>query len=424
MTNDPWENEDAWDTPPVLPTVPTRPMPPQTAVAAPPAPSVPDARPLTQESERRSTPRPAVQGKAKRGRRDEDVEDYDDFPAPPRRFRGFLVFLVIVASLAGGALYGVNWVKKQIDPPGPRGTALTVTIPLNTPQNKVNELLHSKGIIGSPLVFRLYLQWEGKGGFLAGQYRLYENDDFDSVIATLQKGPSVPNLQKVTFPENFRLTQFAERVGARLPGKTAERFMQVANNGSIRSSVLPKESENLEGFLFPDTYSFSLDETENQIVSRLVDSFDVVAGQVGLSDSKNKVGLSPYQTLIVASLVEKEAKLDVDRGKIARVIYNRLKNDTALQIDASLIYGMGEKVNRVLFEDLKKDGPYNTYTRKGLPPTPISSVSRKSLEAALDPTPGDWLYYVVIDSAGTSAFAKTFKEHKANIKLAEKNGAR
>jgi UPF0755 protein len=126
----------------------------------------------------------------------------------------------------------------------------------------------------------------------------------------------------------------------------------------------------------------------------------------------------------VASLIEEEAKLDSDRAKISRVIYNRLKTDLALQIDATIIYGMGGGITRVLNEDLKKDGPFNSYTRKGLPPTPITNPGKASLEAALNPEPGNWLYYVVTTPEGAHSFATTYKQHLANIKLAKANGVR
>ncbi len=427
MTNDPWENESAWDTPPLTsgggggtaaeqPQAQPQQPQPQGRPAADPMPA-PDA---VDDS------RGARRGRRRSDRDDEFDDRYDDedFPAPPRRGRGFLVFLFFCALLAGGVLFGVKWVKEQIDPSGQPGAEVSVTIPINTPVTKIGKLLHDNGVIGDARVFRYYVQWKGKGGFEAGQYTFRKKDSFSSVISTLTRGPKVADQQKVVFPEGFRLTQFAERVGARLPGRTTERFLQVVTNGRIRSSLLPAESENLEGFVFPSTYQFSLTDNEEEIVSKLVDAFDIAAEAEGLADSQAKVGRTPYEALIVASLIEREAKIDEDRGKVAQVIYNRLKAGQPLQIDATLIYGMGGNVDRVLFEDLKKDGPFNTYTRKGLPPTPIASPGRESIRAALNPTAGDWLYYVVIDSAGHHAFAKTFKEHKQNIKIAEANGVR
>jgi UPF0755 protein len=410
MTDDPWENESEWDSGPVLPASRPTPVPTPTGSVVDPAPVAPATEPRGRRARRRAEA--------------EIDDDIEDFPAPPRRGRGLLVFLAFSAIVAGGALFGLRWVQRQIDPPGTPGAPVQITIPQNTSAARVGKLLHASGIIGDPRVFRYYVQWKGRGGFEAGRYQFRKNESFDSVIDALVRGPSIPDQTKVTFPEGFRLAQFADRVGAKLDGRTAARLMQVATNGRVRSALLPTESENLEGFLFPSTYQFSLDDDEETIVSRLVEAFDVAAEAEGLSNAKAKVGRTPYEVLIVASLIEREAKTDEDRGKVARVIYNRLEKDTALQIDATLIYGMGGNVDRVLFEDLQKDGPYNTYTRKGLPPTPIASPGRESIRAALNPTPGDWLYYVVVTKDGQHAFATTFKEHKKNIKLADQNGVR
>ena len=349
-------------------------------------------------------------------------DDIEDFP-PPKRGRAFLGFLLVLVVLAGGVLAGLRWYQHQIDPPGPPGAAVEVVIPNNTPTARIGGILHAKGIIGNATLFRYYAQYKGRGGFEAGRYKFRLRQSFDSVLTALAKGPSVPDQAKVTFPEGFRITQIAARVGAQLPGRTTDAFLGVTTSGKVRSAYEPTGSTNLEGFLFPETYTFTLDDDETAIASRMVETFDQVADQVGLNDSVAKVGISPYQALIVASLVEREAKHDEDRAKIARVIYNRLKKGMPLQIDATIVYALGG-VTRVLDEDLKLDSPFNSYTNKGLPPTPIASPGRASLEAALAPEAGDWLYYVVTTPDGHHSFATTFKQHQANIKLAQERGVR
>ena len=349
-------------------------------------------------------------------------DDIEDFP-PPKRGRAFLGFLLVLVVLAGGVLAGLRWYQHQIDPPGPPGAAVEVVIPNNTPTARIGGILHAKGIIGNATLFRYYAQYKGRGGFEAGRYKFRLRQSFDSVLTVLAKGPSVPDQAKVTFPEGFRITQIAARVGAQLPGRTTDAFLGVTTSGKVRSAYEPTGSTNLEGFLFPETYTFTLDDDETAIASRMVETFDQVADQVGLNDSVAKVGISPYQALIVASLVEREAKHDEDRAKIARVIYNRLKKGMPLQIDATIVYALGG-VTRVLDEDLKLDSPFNSYTNKGLPPTPIASPGRASLEAALAPEAGDWLYYVVTTPDGHHSFATTFKQHQANIKLAQERGLR
>ena len=349
-------------------------------------------------------------------------EEEEDFP-PRKRGRAFLGFLLVLVVIAGAVLTGVRWYQHQIDPPGPPGAALQVVIPNNTPTARIGGILHEKGVIGNATLFRYYAQYKGRGGFEAGRYTFRLRQSFDSVLATLAKGPSVPDEAKVTFPEGFRITQIAARVGAQLPGRTADAFLGVTTSGKVRSTYEPTSVNNLEGFLFPETYTFNLQDDETAIATRMVETFDQVADQVSLNDSVSKVGLTPYQTLIVASLIEREAKHDEDRGKISRVIYNRIKKGMPLQIDATIVYALGG-VTRILDEDLKLDSPYNSYTNIGLPPTPIASPGRASLEAALAPEAGDWLYYVVTTPDGHHSFATTFKQHQANIKLAKERGLR
>lgn len=384
----------------------------------------PEADDLADEA---SIASPATSQPARRrrsGDRATDVATFDeDFP-PPRRGRAFLGFLLTLALIAGGVLYGVRWYQRQVDPPGLPGPEVAIVIPSNTSTSGIATLLHSNKVIANAKVFRYWTQLQGKGGFEAGKYTFRQNSSFAATLGVLQNGPSVPEQQKVTFPEGFRIEQIAARIGEKLPGLSAERFLAAIGDSKIRSAYQPAEVTTLEGFLFPDTYVVGLEEDEALIATRMVENFDQVGDNLGLGSSQDKVGLTPYETLIVASLVEREAKLDSDRGKIAQVIYNRLKGNMYLQIDATIIYAMNNNTTRLLLEDLKLDTPFNTYTNKGLPPNPIANPGRASLEAALNPEPGDWLYYVVTSPEGAHSFATTFKEHRRNIKLAEERGVR
>ncbi|NDF40614.1 MAG: endolytic transglycosylase MltG, partial [Actinobacteria bacterium] len=204
---------------------------------------------------------------------------------------------------------------------------------------------------------------------------------------------------------------------------------------AIVANFRPDGVSSLEGLLFPDTYLVSGDETPTQVIQRMVTLMEDVAREEGLSDAQSKVGYSPYKVLIVASMIEREAKIDEDRAKIARVIYNRLEAGMPLQIDATLYYGAPEGAS---FADLKAvEGPYNTYLKKGLPPTPIASPGRASIRAALNPAnnpsssdplcaqtpkPCRYLYYVLADADGRHAFAATLAQHEANVEAARAAG--
>jgi UPF0755 protein len=364
------------------------------------------------------------QRERRRGGREIAVHDSDeDFP-PPRRGRAFLGFLLTLALIAGGVLYGLRWYQKQVDPPGLPGPEVELVIPNNTSTAGISNLLNNKKVIGNAKVFRYWAQLQGKGGFEAGKYTFRENSSFASTLDVLLSGPTVPQEQKVTIPEGFRIEQIAERIGTKVPGKTAANFLAAAKGNKIRSSYQPAEVTSLEGFLFPDTYVVSLEEDEAMIATRMVENFDSVADSLGLGSSTDKVKINPYEALIVASLVEREAKIDSDRAKIAQVIYNRLRADMYLQIDATLIYALNNNTTRLLLEDLKMKSPFNSYNNKGLPPAPIANPGRASLEAALNPEPGDWLYYVVTGADGSHSFATSFKGHKRNIALAKERGLR
>jgi UPF0755 protein len=251
---------------------------------------------------------------------------------------------------------------------------------------------------------------------------LQENMARADVIDVLGDGPELA-FDRVTVPEGFTLDQIIERVGA-VPRFSAEAFAAATASGEIRSVFQPPDVDLLEGLLFPDTYQVDETEDERDLLARMTAQLDQVATELGYEDASARVGLSPYQTIIVASLIEREARVPEDRTKISRVIHNRLAEGMRLQIDATVLYALGEHKDRVLFRDLEVDSPYNTYRVTGLPPTPIAVPGRAALEAAISPEVGPWLYYVVIEDSGAHAFAATAEEHQANIREAERRGVR
>jgi UPF0755 protein len=173
---------------------------------------------------------------------------------------------------------------------------------------------------------------------------------------------------------------------------------------------LPKGTKSLEGFLFPKKYEFEAGSTADAVIKRLLAQFKLEVRDLPWSAYK-QLGLKrPYDVVIVASMIEREARFPEDRPKIARVIYNRLSKGMPLQIDATVEYALGTYKSRLTLEDLKVESPYNTYLHRGLPPTPIANPGLASLEAALSPAKGKWLYYVVIDAQGHHAFTASYDE--------------
>jgi UPF0755 protein len=360
----------------------------------------------------------STQRSASRSREDEFT---DVLAAPMRRSRGCVTGLIVTAILGVAAFGGYRWLNQQIDPPGPPGLMVEVAVPSGTSGSELGELLETSKVIRNAKIWKGWTQLNSVGKFQAGKYQFPVNSSFDEVVAVLAVAPAVPQQQKLTIPPGFRLTQVAERVGS-LPEKSASRFLTVAQTGLVRSALMGPESvKSLEGFIAAETLNFDLADDEADILAKLVDEFDRQAREAGIMTAPEKVGYSPYEVLIIASLIEREVKFADERPKVARVVYNRLKQKRALQLDATTVYELGGGVATAA--DLKKDGPYNTYTNKGLPPTPIASPSLESIKAALAPAEGDWLFYVVTEKDGRSSFANTFSEHKKNIQLGKKNGA-
>ncbi len=330
------------------------------------------------------------------------------------------VFLIAVTAffVFTGAVF--VWYSRQVNPPGAPGEAISVTIPEGASSSRIAAILDARGVISSARVFKVYLKLHPASGLEAGKYSLKRSESFGGVIKLLKAGPE-KTFQRLTIPEGFTIKQIAERVG-KLPGRSAAKFMEAATSGRIRSEFQPAGLNSLEGLLFPDTYFFEAADTEESILKRMVDQFDTIAVEEGLGDGA--AGYSPYETLVVASLVESEGKVAADRPKIAQVIYNRLKINMRLQIDATVIYARGGRRpgGRVLFSDLKIQSPYNTYVVTGLPPTPISAVGRAALRATLKPTTGPWLFYVKFEKDGTHKFTETLAQHNAAIADAKRRG--
>ncbi|HTN78354.1 MAG TPA: endolytic transglycosylase MltG [Acidimicrobiales bacterium] len=337
-------------------------------------------------------------------------------------FFGILFGLLLAGLLVAGGLS--LWVVRQINPPGEPGAKVTVTVDEGMTTSEIADLLERRGVVTNATVFRWYVSYKKAGPFSPGYFELEQRSSMGDVIKVLETPPPV-TFTNVTFPEGFTLDKFASRLADKVPRLSADKFLAAANSGQLRSKYEPEGVNNLEGLLFPDTYQVASNDDEAKVIARLMAQMEKVATEEGVDYAPFKLNLSAYQVLTVASIIEKEAKTDADRPKIARVIYNRLAQNMNLEIDATVIYAMGGNVDRLTFDDINNtNSPYNTYKNPGLPPGPISMPGRASIHAAMNPADGPWLYYVVIDKDGNHAFATTLKQHEKNIKIAEQNGVR
>jgi len=370
---------------------------------------------------------------------DPDVTDALVLERPPRQLRRYrwvvwaLAYLGLAGLVAGGVV-GL-WYTEKVNPAGDPGEPMTFTIAADDTVHSVAVRLHEQGLISSVGVFEYYLEHHGGLELTPGYYLIRPDDHMGNVVRILRTPPS-ETYTKVTFPEGYTYEKMGVRLEEKVPRLSAIDFNVAATDGSVTSLLLPAGVTSLEGLLFPDTYQVSNSESAKQVVERMVRLTERVAEQEDLVAGSGRFGLSPYQVLIVASIIEREARVEEDRAKIARVIYNRLYLGMPLQIDATLYYQ--QDGSRPFSELLALDTPYNTYLHTGLPPTPIANPGRASIQAALnpaaDPSLGDplcaglpaggchYLYYVLADEDGRHVFAATAEQHLANVEESRRKG--
>jgi UPF0755 protein len=325
-----------------------------------------------------------------------------------------VLLLIITIPVIAGYFYLRSIGVYGSSSPGPE---VTFVIPKGSSAGAVGEILEEENVIKSALGFRIAAYLEG--GFediQAGRYTIAQGlSAGDAFNALLDSGPEKEEEFTVTFPEGSWLKDFA-RILARESDLSEERFLEIVTDGTVTSPLLPDDVEMLEGLLFPSTYQVGLKETEQDVAEKLVTEFQDRLDAVGFSDVE-ALGVTQYEAVTIASMVEAEAKVDSERAKIARVIYNRLEEGMMLGIDATVSYALGEHKTSLTEEDLAVESPYNTRLVAGLPPTPIGAAGEESLAATAHPADGTWLYYVVSDCEGHHAFSESYDEFLQNKAL-------
>jgi UPF0755 protein len=310
---------------------------------------------------------------------------------------GGVALVVVIAAVGAFAIF------RRPTP----GIAIEVDIASGSTTTAVAELLSEKEVISSTFLFRAFAKVRGLDGRIeAGRYEMAKGMGEQAALDILSEGP-IEKGTSVSFPEGFALKQVAARIGARTHITEAS-FLKAATDGSVRAAIEPPNVETLEGFLFPETYVVGEREDAPGLVRRMVKEFEARTAELDWSYAESK-GLSKYQALVIASLVEREARLDEDRPKVAAVIYNRLAKGMRLQIDITALYGLDQHKVPVP-SDLRRPSPYNTYLIDGLPPTPIANPGLDSLKAALAPANINAIFYVVIDPSGKEGFTDSPQE--------------
>lgn len=308
------------------------------------------------------------------------------------------------------------------------GLPIDVEIAAGSTAGGIAQALFDAGVIRDADDFESAVEDRGVGNQLkAGAYVLISGADTDELIDTLVEGPELAPVRRITVIEGLTIDEILASLSEQT-GYTVTQLTAPLINGSVDSKYLPEEAPDgypeltrWEGLLAPDTYEFREDASPATILGAMADLLEQRVSDMDWSEL-DQLELEPYDGLIIASLIEKEAKLDGERPTIASVITNRLEAGIALQIDATIIYALGENRGEVLNVDLEVDSPYNTYLYPGLPPTPIGGVRLASLDAAAHPEDTDYFYYVLINSDGTHGFSVTLEEHNQKKQEAKDAG--
>ncbi len=286
----------------------------------------------------------------------------------------------------------------------------------------ISSRLHRMGLIRDAELFRLLLRYWGVDAKLeAGDFELAPSMSMAEIITELQTGRL--RARTVTIPEGRRAEEVAHLLAAE-GFVDQEEFIRLVREGEFNDDFLrdrpPEAPRGLEGFLFPDTYSIPVKATAEEIIRLMLDNFE---RRVTLEMRKQALdrGLTMYEVLILASIVEREAVIAAERPIIAGVYLNRLDVGMYLEADPTVQYAKGydQETDRwwplLTGEDLHTvESPYNTYANPGLPPGPICSPGLASIEAVLNPAETDYFFFVAVDEDGSHKFARTFDEHLAN----------
>lgn len=348
---------------------------------------------------------------------------------PADRINLWVAFSLILIMIVGaGSVAFYIWYQLE---PTAAGQTVRVEIPRGSSSNKIADLLAEEGIIRNASLFKYYLKYKEQGDkFQAGIYELAPGMDRDAIIAKLNAGETVKaETIRFTIPEGYTLMQIADKLSSEgLVDK--DKFLEIASSSAILGTAdatlgIPDDENmlyRLEGYMFPETYEMAVDSDEQAIISRMLKETDRKLSQLSSSwmDDMEEHGLNFHQLLTIASIIEREVVVDAERALVSGVIYNRLKDNERLQIDATVQYLLDKPKERLLEKDLEVVSPYNTYLVSGLPPGPIASPSMASIQAALYPEETDYKFYVAKrDGTHEHLFAKTYSQHQKNIKLSQ-----
>ena len=349
-----------------------------------------------------------------------DLLDLDEEERRPRHRRRkksalpkLLAVLFVLTLLAGLVAGGVVAARKLLgssvaeDYSGTgAGEVVVQILPGQTAGNVADTLVEEDVVASRQAFFEVAAADPRALELQPGFYRVRSQMSAAAALDLLVD-PASRVLGRVTIPEGRTVAQTLDALAAGTEIPLEQYQAAAADPASL--GLPPYAQGQLEGFLFPATYDVEPGTTAEQVLTMLVDRFQQAADTVGLVEGAERLGLTPYEVVIVASLIEREVRRDEEYGQVARVVYNRLEQDIPLGIDAAVLFGVGKTAGGELTRsDLAQDTEYENRRQSGLPPTPIASPGEATLQGALNPADGDILYYVLADKEGRTFFTEDY----------------
>ncbi|MCC5947380.1 MAG: endolytic transglycosylase MltG [Nitriliruptoraceae bacterium] len=349
-----------------------------------------------------------------------------------RGSRWFLAFGALALGAVAGGLWYVDttWFADEVV----AGEPVEYNVERGATVRMVGDDLAELGVLRSPVRFRLRADETGLAQSLQpGLFELETGMDIDEAIEVLAAGPLAPPSIRFTVREGYSVEQTLEELAGQFDAFEVEDFEEVLDArlqagadapGLLRiPSVIPEPSERdedifpFEGVFFPETYEIDDQASARDVLQLMADQLTVQLGRIPEDQREGMSDEELYEKLIIASLIERETRVDEERSTVAGVIRNRLDDGMQLQIDATVVFAVGGAPEGiVLLEDLEVDSPYNTYRIGGLPPGPIAGFGAAALRAAFDPADVPFFFYVLDPACdGTHRFAETGEEHNANV---------
>ncbi len=336
---------------------------------------------------------------------------------------GAMLYLLVVVAISVVLSLMAIFIANDLFALVKEDTPVSFTVEENTDISSLSSQLDRDGVINYGLVFRLFLVVTGNNdSVMAGTYELSPAMDYNQVVRALRNADGQQTVE-VTIPEGYTIAQIKETLVEN--GVCSEEDLNEALNDypfkhEFLEDKLPPSENWLEGYLFPDTYTFYVNgDAVKDVVNRMLNNFDDRYDEA-IQEGAQALGRSMEEIVIIASLIEREARVADEFPMIAGVIYNRLASDDFpyLEIDASLLYGLGRTSGALTSEDLDTDTPYNTYLHEGLPPGPICNPGYNALYAATHPSEHNYYFYVAMPD-GSHLFATTNSEHERNRERAD-----